>query len=43
MRSVLITGTTYMAGNFERAVAPDELLQMFGRAGGEAWMKRAMR
>jgi hypothetical protein len=33
MRSVLITGTTYMAGNFERAVAPDELLQMFGRAG----------
>ena len=33
MRSVLITGTSYMAGNFERQVAPDELLQMFGRAG----------
>jgi hypothetical protein len=33
MRSVLITGTSYMAGNFERQIAPDELLQMFGRAG----------
>ncbi|MBA2623272.1 MAG: DEAD/DEAH box helicase [Chthoniobacterales bacterium] len=33
MRSVLITGTTYKAGNFERQVQPDELLQMFGRAG----------
>ncbi|MDQ6809237.1 MAG: DEAD/DEAH box helicase [Verrucomicrobiota bacterium] len=33
MRSVLITDTRYMAGNFERHVAPDELLQMFGRAG----------
>jgi superfamily II DNA/RNA helicase len=33
MRSVLITGTSYKAGNFERHVQPDELLQMFGRAG----------
>ncbi|MBA2585656.1 MAG: DEAD/DEAH box helicase, partial [Chthoniobacterales bacterium] len=33
MRSVLITGTRYLAGNFERQVQPDELLQMFGRAG----------
>ncbi len=33
MRSVVITGTSYMAGNFERQVQPDELLQMFGRAG----------
>ncbi len=33
MRSVLITGTSYMVGNFERHVQPDELLQMFGRAG----------
>jgi superfamily II DNA/RNA helicase len=33
MRSVLITDTRYMAGNFERYVQPDELLQMFGRAG----------
>ena len=33
MRSVLVTGTGYMAGNFERHVQPDELLQMFGRAG----------
>jgi superfamily II DNA/RNA helicase len=33
MRSVLITGTHYMAGNFQRQVRPDELLQMFGRAG----------
>jgi replicative superfamily II helicase len=33
MRSVLITGTQYQAGNFQRQVRPDELLQMFGRAG----------
>ena len=33
MRSVLITDTRYRAGNFERHVQPDELLQMFGRAG----------
>ena len=33
MRSVLITGTSYLAGAFERHVQPDELLQMFGRAG----------
>ena len=33
MRSVVITDTRYMAGNFERTVQPDELLQMFGRAG----------
>jgi len=33
MRSVVITDTRYMVGNFERQVAPDELLQMFGRAG----------
>ena len=33
MRSVLVTGTRYTAGNFERHVQPDELLQMFGRAG----------
>jgi superfamily II DNA/RNA helicase len=33
MRSVLVTGTHYMAGNFKRHVRPDELLQMFGRAG----------
>lgn len=33
MRSVLITDTRYLAGNFEREVQPDELLQMFGRAG----------
>jgi superfamily II DNA/RNA helicase len=33
MRSVLVTGTHYMAGNFRRHVRPDELLQMFGRAG----------
>ncbi|MFL6529787.1 MAG: DEAD/DEAH box helicase, partial [Chthoniobacterales bacterium] len=33
MRSVLVTGTSYMAGNFERHVQADELLQMFGRAG----------
>lgn len=33
MRSVLVTGTRYMAGTFQRHVQPDELLQMFGRAG----------
>ena len=33
MRSVVITGTTYKAGPFERQVRGDELLQMFGRAG----------
>ena len=33
MRSVVVTGTSYMAGNFERQVQGDELLQMFGRAG----------
>jgi hypothetical protein len=33
MRSVLVTDTRYMAGNFEKHVQPDELLQMFGRAG----------
>jgi superfamily II DNA/RNA helicase len=33
MRSVLITGTQYKAGPFERQVSPDELLQMYGRAG----------
>jgi superfamily II DNA/RNA helicase len=33
MRSVLVTGTQYMVGNFPRHVRPDELLQMFGRAG----------
>jgi superfamily II DNA/RNA helicase len=33
MRSVLITGTRYMAGNSQQHVRPDELLQMFGRAG----------
>ena len=33
MRSVAVTGTTYKAGNFERHVQADELLQMFGRAG----------
>ncbi|MBA3831892.1 MAG: DEAD/DEAH box helicase [Chthoniobacterales bacterium] len=33
MRSVLITDTRYLSGNFERQVEPDELLQMFGRAG----------
>ncbi len=33
MRSVLITDTRYLAGNFQREVQPDELLQMFGRAG----------
>jgi superfamily II DNA/RNA helicase len=33
MRSVLVTGTHYMARNLQRQVRPDELLQMFGRAG----------
>jgi superfamily II DNA/RNA helicase len=33
MRSVLVTGTHYMAGSVQRHVRPDELLQMFGRAG----------
>ena len=33
MRSVIVTGTQYQAGNFQRQVRPDELLQMFGRAG----------
>ncbi|MBV8143144.1 MAG: DEAD/DEAH box helicase [Verrucomicrobia bacterium] len=33
MRSVLVIGTHYTAGNFQRHVRPDELLQMFGRAG----------
>ncbi|MFL6590724.1 MAG: DEAD/DEAH box helicase [Chthoniobacterales bacterium] len=33
MRSVLVTDTRYKAGNFERHVEADELLQMFGRAG----------
>ncbi len=33
MRSALVTGTQYQAGNFQRQVRPDELLQMFGRAG----------
>ena len=33
MRSVLITDTRYFSGNFEHQVPPDELLQMFGRAG----------
>jgi len=33
MRSVLVTDTRYFAGNFEHNVQPDELLQMFGRAG----------
>ncbi|MEP6668900.1 MAG: DEAD/DEAH box helicase [Chthoniobacter sp.] len=33
MRAVVITDTRYMAGNIERQVSPDEVLQMFGRAG----------
>jgi len=33
MRSVLVTDTRYMVGNYERQVQADELLQMFGRAG----------
>ena len=33
MRSVLVTDTRYTVGNFERQVQPDDLVQMFGRAG----------
>jgi hypothetical protein len=33
MRSVVISGTAYFADNLERQVRPDELLQMYGRAG----------
>ena len=33
MRSVLVTDTRYLVANFEHQVQPDELLQMFGRAG----------
>ena len=33
MRSVLVSDRKYFAGNFERQVEADELLQMFGRAG----------
>ncbi|MDB6171004.1 MAG: box helicase domain protein [Chthoniobacteraceae bacterium] len=33
MRSVVVTATTYKAGFFEQQIQPDELLQMFGRAG----------
>lgn len=33
VRSVLIAGTTYQDGPFTRELRPDELLQMFGRAG----------
>jgi DEAD/DEAH box helicase/Helicase conserved C-terminal domain len=33
MRSVIVTDRRYFAGNFERQVETDELLQMFGRAG----------
>lgn len=33
MRSVLVTDTSFQAGNRQRHVAPDQLLQMFGRAG----------
>ncbi len=33
MRSVMVMDTQYMAGDFEQHVRPDELLQMFGRAG----------
>ena len=32
-RSVIVTGAHYQVGNFQRDVRPDELLQMFGRAG----------
>ncbi len=32
-RSVLVTGTDYAQGAFQKQVSPDELLQMFGRAG----------
>lgn len=33
VRSVLISDTRYRQGPFEREIEPDELLQMFGRAG----------
>jgi superfamily II DNA/RNA helicase len=33
VRSVLVAGTTYQDGPFTRELRPDELLQMFGRAG----------
>ncbi len=33
MRSVLVTDTRYNVRNFERHLQPEELLQMFGRAG----------
>lgn len=33
VRSVFVAGTTYQEGPYERHVSPDELLQMFGRAG----------
>jgi hypothetical protein len=33
MRSVVVSGTAYFADNLERHVRPDELLQMYGRAG----------
>jgi hypothetical protein len=33
MRSVIVTDRRYFAGDFERQVEADELLQMFGRAG----------
>lgn len=33
MRSVVISGTSYFVESFERRVRPDELLQMYGRAG----------
>jgi len=33
MRSAIVTDRRYFAGNFERQVEADELLQMFGRAG----------
>jgi hypothetical protein len=32
-RSVLVTETEYTANNLQRLIRPDELLQMFGRAG----------
>lgn len=33
VRSVLVTGTSYLAGHMPQELRPDELLQMFGRAG----------
>ena len=33
MRSVMVSETRYFDGQMERDIAPDELLQMFGRAG----------